>query len=56
MTNPQTGGSYLRNPDGSLTRIEIAAFKPAEPEQPAAQPSSETPEAQDETSAKKGKA
>lgn len=35
--NPQAGGSYLRNPDGTLTKAkELEAAIPAPAEQPAA--------------------
>ncbi|MGV2132774.1 hypothetical protein GOZ83_05255 [Agrobacterium vitis] len=56
MTNPHEGGSYRRNADGSLTRIEADATAAVESETPVAEPTTETPDAGDETSAKKGKA
>ncbi|MGV1829716.1 hypothetical protein [Agrobacterium vitis] len=56
MTNPQTGGSYRRNPDGSLTLIDADAPTPIDQEVPAAEPRTETQDATDETSGKKGKA
>ncbi|MGV1823731.1 hypothetical protein GOZ89_10655 [Agrobacterium vitis] len=56
MTNPQTGGSYRRNPDGSLTLIEADAPAPIDQEMTAAEPRTETQDTADETSGKKGKA
>ncbi|MGV1769320.1 hypothetical protein ACQZ6B_04005 [Agrobacterium vitis] len=56
MTNPHEGGSYRRNADGSLTRIDIDAPAAVEVETPATEPTTETTDAVDETSAKKGKA
>ncbi|MVA17642.1 hypothetical protein GOZ94_01615 [Agrobacterium vitis] len=56
MTNPQTGGSYRRNPDGSLTLIEADAPAPIDEEMPADERRTETQDATDETSGKKGKA
>ncbi|WP_234689395.1 hypothetical protein [Allorhizobium ampelinum] len=56
MTNPHKGGSYRRNPDGSLTRIEAETPIVVQPEAPAVETNTETPDAGDETSAKKGKA
>ncbi|MDQ0454716.1 hypothetical protein [Rhizobium paknamense] len=55
MTNPQTGGSYLRNPDGSLTRVSTEEVTGGEHDLATAEQSDEAP-AEDETSAKKGKA
>jgi len=56
MTNPHKGGSYRRNPDGSLTRIEAEAPIAIQPEAAAVETTNETPDAGDETSTKKGKA
>ncbi|MUZ73339.1 hypothetical protein GOZ90_11665 [Agrobacterium vitis] len=56
MTNPHEGGSYRRNADGSLTRIDTDAPAAVEVETPATEPTTETSDAGEETSAKKGKA
>ncbi|NSZ48448.1 hypothetical protein G6L63_11060 [Agrobacterium vitis] len=56
MTNPQTGGSYRREQDGTLTRIEANAPVTVESETTVAEPTTETSDAVEETSAKKGKA
>lgn len=56
MTNPHEGGSYRRNPDGSLSRVDADAPVAVDQKTPAAEPITETADVDDETSAKKGKA
>ena len=54
MNHPQTGGSYSREKDGSLKRIEPQAD--LAPESPAEQSTETEAQPQEETTAKKGKA
>lgn len=46
--NPSAGGSYVREPDGTLNRVEYTADETAEAEQPAeSEPAAEGGEAAD---------